>query len=331
MNDLAVLIQGFFTDRLPNQRGASPQTIASYRDAVKLLLVFAAEHHSTRVDALNAGHIDAETVAAFLAHPENDRGNSVATRNARLAAIRSLFRYAAIRLPEHSLDIARVLDIPNKRTDKRIVDYLNDEQVAVLVAAPDASTWTGRRDRLIMAFMAQTGLLASETVAVRVQDVRTGASPYVECVGKGRKHRTTPLDPVLARQIEAWTAENCLPDVDPVFPAAHGGHLTRNGLWRIVVRHGEAVAGKPGMVGVPVTPHVLRHAAAMRLLHAGIDVATIAMRLGHERLDTTLIYLHADLERKQQAFDQTAPPGVPPGRYAPTPEILEFLAGRGSG
>jgi site-specific recombinase XerD len=169
VNDLAALIQGFFADRFPNQRGASPQTIASYRDAVKLLLVFTAGHHRKRVDALEVRHIDAATVGAFLAHLENDRGNSVATRNARLAAIHSLFRYAAIRLPEHALDIARVLDIPNKKTDKTIVDYLDDDQAAVLIAAPDGSTWAGRRDQLILAFMAQTGLRASETVAARVQ------------------------------------------------------------------------------------------------------------------------------------------------------------------
>lgn len=326
MNALPKLIQRFFTERLPSHRGASPNTIASYRDAIKQLLIFAAENHHKTVDALTLSDLGADTVTAFLTHLENDKHNTPATRNTRLSAIHSLFRYAAINHPEHAAFIARVLDIPAKKGHKRTIDYLREDQAQMLLAAPDPDTWTGRRDRLLMGFMIQTGFRATETVSATLADVHLGPCSWIQCTGKGRKQRTTPLDAGIADQISAWTSQNHLSEPAPLFGTRQGDPLTRNALWRLVTKHANSVADRPEMATKHVTPHVLRHTAAMRLLHGGVDLATIALWLGHEQIETTYVYLHADLERKQAALDQTAPLRVPPGRYQPSPDILTFLA-----
>jgi site-specific recombinase XerD len=326
VNPLPALIQQFFTDWLPNQRRASPNTICAYRDTFKLLLGFAAQHHRTSADRLGFDQLDAATITAFLTHLETDRGNSPATRNARLAAIHALFRHAARQAPEHADTIARVAAIPPKRTDTRIVGYLNDGQVKLLLDTPDPDTWTGRRDRLLLAFMAHTGLRATETADARIDHIHPGPAPYIHTRGKGRKDRTTPLTPELAAHLAQWAADNGLAGPAPLFPTRSGAPLTRNGIWKLVNKHAAAsAADHPDLATAHITPHVLRHSAAMRLLHAGIDIATIALWLGHENPDTTLTYLQADLERKQHALEQSAPPGVTAGRYKPQPNILAFL------
>lgn len=327
MNVLPALIQSFFTERLPSQRGASPNTIASYRDTVKQLLTFAGTRHRKRVDALTLADLAADTITAFLTDLEDSRNVSTSTRNARLAAIHSLFRYAAVKHPEHASLLAQVLDIPAKKCGRRTVDYLREHQVRTLLDAPNLDTWTGSRDRLLMGFMIQTGFRATETVTTTIDDTHLGPSSWVKCRGKGRKERSTPLDATIADHIRDWVIRNNLSTTDPLFLTRQGAALSRNALWRLIAKHAASVADKPEMATAHVTPHVLRHTAAMRLLQAGVDLATIALWLGHEQIETTYVYLHADLERKQAALDHTAPVGVAPGRYKPDPDILAFLTG----
>lgn len=327
MNVLPALIQSFFTQRLPSHRGASPNTIASYRDTIKQLLTFAATRHCKRIDALTLPDLAADTISAFLTDLQNSRDLTTSTRNARLAAIHSLFRFAAVKHPEHAYLIAQVLDIPAKKGGRRIIDYLREDQVRALLDAPNSATWTGSRDRLLMGFMIQTGLRATETITTTISDIHLGACSWVKCLGKGRKERSTPLDATIADQVQDWVLRNNLSPTDPLFLTRQGVALSRNALWRLVAKHAASVADKPQMATAHVTPHVLRHTAAMRLLQAGVDLATIALWLGHEQIETTYVYLHADLERKQAALDHTAPTNVAPGRYKPAPDILEFLTG----
>lgn len=322
MTAVVTTVQAFFTNRLASQRQASSHTVAAYRDAVRMLLLFASTKASKKVSRLDFADLDATTVAAFLDHLERDRGNSVRSRNARLAAIHSLFTFAALHHPEHSDDIARVLAIPAKRTDHRIVEFLTDEEAKELLAQPDSSTRTGRRDHTMLHLAVQTGLRASELTALRRGDIHLGTGPHVSCMGKGRKRRITPLTAETVGLLHTWMAERGGGADDVLFPTNRGAALSHDALAQRLATY---VARCPRLAGRNVTPHVLRHTAAMRLLHAGVDIAVIALWLGHESVATTQIYLRADMELKQRALDRTAPTGVRAGRYRPTDRLLLFL------
>ena len=326
MTAIAATVQAFFTDRLTRQRQASPHTIAAYRDTLRMLLAYAAPRTGKPPSCLDFADLDAPLIGAFLDHAEHDRGNSVRTRNARLAAIRSLFSYAALSHPEHAASIARVLAIPAKRARHTIVTFLTEPEADALLAAPDPATRTGRRDRAWMLLAIQTGLRASELTGLTCQDVHLGTGPYVACHGKGRKDRITPLTPATVTTTGAWLTERAAGPGDPLFTTIRGGPMSSDALQQRLALHTSAAARTcPSLASKTISPHVLRHTAAMRLLHAGNDITVIALWLGHESVTTTQIYLEADMELKQRALDRTTPPGTEPGRFQPGDTLLAFL------
>jgi integrase/recombinase XerD len=323
---LAPVLQAFFTDRLTRQRHASGQTIAAYRDTWRLLLRFAAGRTGKQPGQLDIADLDAPLIGSFLDHLEHVRGNSPRTRNARLAAVRSLFSYAALRHPEHADSIARVLAIPAKKFDKALVTWLTEPEVNALLAAPDKTTWAGRRDHAMLALAAQTGLRVSELTGLTCGDVHLGAGPHVSCHGKGRKQRITPLTKNTITVLRAWLAGRHHDPGQPLFPNRTGGRLSRDAVEKRLAQHvTTASAARPSLAAKHVTAHTLRHTAAMRLLHAGVDTSVIALWMGHEQADTTQIYLHADLELKEKALAKTTPANTKPGRYQPPDQLLAFL------
>ena len=324
--EFPALLQAFFTDRLVQQRRASPHTIAAYRNTFRLLLRFAATRLGRAASALVLAELDAPFVSAFLDHLERERGNSARSRNARLAALHAFFRYVALAEPAYALHCQRVLAIPSKRFERGLVEFLGAEEVEALLAVPDPATWIGRRDRALLLVAIQTGLRVSELSALRRHDVTVGSGAHVRCHGKGRKLRCTPLRRDVARLLEAWLRERP-PDPDaPVFASARGGRLSADAVERLVAKH--AAAAAPccrSLTGKRVTPHTLRHTAAMRLLQHGVDRSVIALWLGHESIETTQMYLHADLRLKEQALARIASSGLAPGRYQPGDTLLTFL------
>ncbi|MDT5059375.1 MAG: integrase/recombinase XerD [Mycobacterium sp.] len=328
MSPLAPVLQAFFTDRLITQRDSSPRTIAAYRDTFRLLLGFAHEQTGKQPFELDIDHLDAPLIGAFLTHLERDRGNSARTRNARLGAIHSFYRYAALEHPEHAHTIARVMAIPTKRYERSIVCYLDDTEVTALLAAPDQATWLGRRDRALLALMIQTGVRVSELVGLRVRDVQLGTGRHVRVLGKGRKRRATPLTGEVATLLRAWITERGGQPDDPLFPTRQSGPLSRFTVGLLIGKHADTAAlDCPSLKAKRITPHVLRHTAAMAWRTKGVDLATIALLLGHESVQTTQIYEHADPALKEQAIARTAPIGVKPGRYRPPDALLAFLEG----
>jgi integrase/recombinase XerD len=323
---IAATMQAFFTERLIAQRRASPHTITAYRDTWRLLLGFAAQRTRTPPCRLDIADLDAPMISAFLDHLEHQRGNTIRSRNARLAAIHSLFSFAALRHPEHAADIARVLAIPPKRSDQTIVTFLTSTETEALLAAPDRATRTGRRDHAWILLAIQTGLRASELTSLNCGDVHLGAGAYVACHGKGRKNRITPLTPGTVTTLRAWLAERAGTPDDPLFTTIRGGPMSRDALQQRLTLYATAARRTcPTLTSKNVTPHVLRHSAAMALLHAGTDITVIALWLGHESVTTTQIYLQADMTLKQQALDRTTPPASIPGRYKPPDQLLAFL------
>ncbi len=326
MSALAPTLQAFFTDRLIAQRRASAHTIAAYRDTLRLLLAFAAHQTGKQPSRLDIDDLDAPLIGAFLDHLERDRHNSARTRNARLAAIRSLFKYAALRHPEHAATIARVLAIPPKRFERALVTWLTETETDALLAAPGRDTWTGRRDHAMLLLAAQTGLRASELIGLRCGDVALGVGAHVTCVGKGRKQRITPLTKQTVAVLRVWLAERSGRPDQPLFPSRTGGPLSRDAIEHRIAKHvGTATQACASLQAKTITAHVLRHTAAMRLLHAGVDTSVIALWLGHEQIETTQIYLHADMALKEAALARTTPPNTPPGRYHPPDTLLAFL------
>lgn len=326
MTALAPSMQSYFTDRLIGQRQASPNTIAAYRHTFRLLLGFATERTSKPPSALDIADLDAWLIAAFLDHLQAGRGNTIATRNNRLAAIHSLFAYLALHHPEHADTIGRVLAIPAKRTERNLLTYLTDPEVDALLAACDQATWTGRRDHAMLALTIQTGLRISELISLNCQHITLTTGANVHTIGKGRKTRRTPLIPVTKTVLKAWLHERAGAPEDPLFPTRTGKRLSRDAVeHRLAIHLNSAASDCPSIATKHVTMHTLRHTAAMRLLLAGNDITTIALWLGHEQISTTNIYLHADMTHKQQAIDRARPIAAKPGRYRPADTLLAFL------
>lgn len=325
MSPLAPLLESFFTQRLLTQRNASPNTIAAYRDTFRLLLTFAHRHTGKTPSRLDIADIDGALIGAFLDYLERDRGCSKRTCNARLTAIRSLFQYASYEHPEHAATIQRVLAIPPKRTHHPQLTFLTEAEVDALLADPDRSTPLGRRDHALLLLAIQTGLRVSELTALRRQDVHLDTGAYVTCVGKGRKQRSTPLTQQTVAVLRDWLRRPGA-QTDPLFPGPAGNALGRDAVRRLVTRHvNNAALHCRSLASKRVSPHTLRHTAAMRLLQAGVDTSVIALWLGHEQPRTTLIYLHADLRLKERALERTAPPNTKPGRYRAPDALLAFL------
>jgi integrase/recombinase XerD len=328
MSLLAPALQAFFTERLITQRNSSPQTIAAYRDTFRLLLCFAREQTAKQPFELDLDDLDAPLIGAFLAHLEQARGNSPRTRNARLGAIHSFYRFAALEHPEHAHTIARVMAIPTKRHERNTVSYLDLDEIKAMLAAPDRETWLGRRDHALLVLMIQTGVRVSELVGLRVCDAHLGTGAHIQITGKGRKKRATTLTGETVAIVRQWLTERRGEPADPLFPTRQGRPLSRYTVGVVVSKHAAtAAASCPSLTAKRVTPHVLRHTNAMLLRAKGVDIATIALWLGHESTQTTHIYEHADPALKEQAIARTAPLGAKPGRYRPSDALLAFLEG----
>lgn len=320
------LLEAFFTERLMHQRQASEHTIASYRDTFCLIFSFALQQLKKAPSELSIEDLNAPFIVEFLHHLEEERKNSSRTRNVRLAAIHSFFKYIALREPKHSALIQRVLAIPSKRYTRKAIEFLTRQEIDALLAAPDQNTWTGRRDQTLLLLAVQTGLRVSELIALQRQDVVIGTRGHVRCIGKGRKERCVPLRKETLKALKSWLEENKSSPNDRVFTNARGGSLSRDGVEYLLAKH-LSVARKqcPSLEKKPVSPHVLRHSAAMDLLNHGVDRTVIALWLGHESVETTQIYIHASLELKEKALARTAPLDVQPGRYRPDDKLLRFL------
>jgi len=326
MTLIAPTLQAFFTDRLGQQRQASPRTVAAYRDTLKLLFRFVHEQTGKLPSQLDWDDLDATMISAFLNHLESERHNSTRTRNVRLTAIRSLFSYAALRHPEHALLIQRVLAIPPKRFDKRIVTFLSAVEVDALVAAPDQARWEGRRDRVLMLLAIQTGLRVSELTGLNCNDITLGSGASVRCEGKGRKQRSVPLTAQVAALVQVWLNERAGRPSDPLFPTRTGRRLSRDAVALRVSTHAATAAERcPSLLGKRIHPHVMRHSCAMQLLQAGVDTSVIALWLGHAGVRSTDPYVHADMSIKEKALALTTPAEARPGRYRPPDKVLAFL------
>lgn len=322
------LVQRFFTQRLLEQQGLSVHTVASYRDTFRLLLGFATQHLGRAPSKLLIEELDASFVEKFLRHLEQSRGNSVRTRNTRLAAVHAFFHFVAINEPALILQCQRILAIPAKRCEHGPVAFLTEDEAAALVAAPDCRTWIGSRDRTLLLVAVQTGLRNSELTSLKRQDVALGTGAHVRCLGKGRKMRCTPLRPDVIAILKAWLLLQPGEPGDPVFPSSRGGHLSADALQRLVSRHAATACQTcPTLKEKSVTPHTLRHAAAMSLLQHGVDLSVIALWLGHESSETTQIYLHADMQLKERALAHANASGLAPTRYKPPDPLLAFLEG----
>jgi site-specific recombinase XerD len=326
MTALAPALEAFFTRRLISEKGVSPHTIAAYRDTFRLLLRFAHEQTGKQPAALEFEDLDAPLIAAFLDHLEHQRGNTPRTRNARLAAIHSMFRYAALRHPEHAGLISRVIAVPTKRFERAIVTYLTPDEVDALLAAPNRERWIGRRDHALLTLAIQTGLRVTELTTLRNQDVHLTTGPHIQVVGKGRKQRATPLTSQTVAVLREWMQERGGQGDQPLFPTSRGRALSRDAIALLVAKHAITASRRcPTLTNKKVSPHVLRHTAAMNLLHAGVDSTVIALWLGHESVEATQIYLHADMAIKERALARTTPPDTAPGRYRPPDRLLAFL------
>jgi integrase/recombinase XerD len=325
--DLGPLVEAFFCKRLISQRRASPHTIASYRDTFRLLLAFAQKRLSRAPSQLELKDISPSLVSDFLDHLEATRGNRARTRNLRLTAVRSFFRFAALEAPDHGGVIKRVLAIPNKRCQRPLIGFLTRPEIEALLAAVDCRTWIGRRDYAFLLVAMQTGLRLSEITAVRREDIILGPGAHIYCVGKGRKERGTPITKVARRVLQAWMKEPWPIERVFLFPSISGGRLSADAVQDLVNKHVAAARMKcPSLEKKRVTPHVLRHTAAMELLQAGVDRSMIALWLGHESVETTQIYLNANLALKEEILAKINPVNGKPGRYRPTDRVLSFLS-----
>jgi integrase/recombinase XerD len=320
------LLESFFTKRLIAQRRASPHTIASYRDTFHVLLQFTQRELGKAASQITLEDLNAQMIGAFLDDLENSRHNGVRSRNLRMTVIRSFFRYAALEAPQHSGLIQRVLAIPNKRQERRLVSFLTRLEIDALLAAPKRNTWLGRRDHALLLMAIQTGLRLSELTALRQQDIVLGKGAHVRCEGKGRKERCTPLTKSTVTVIAEWIREQGEHSTRILFPNARGGRLSADTVQYLVAKYAAVARLTCSTLSTKrLSPHVLRHTAAMELLQAGVDRAVIALWLGHESVETTQIYLDADLALKERALSKTAPIDVKGVRYRPDDELLAFL------
>lgn len=328
MSLVAPLLEAFFTERLLRQRRASPHTVAAYRDTFRLLLRYAQGRLGKAPSVLPLSVLDAPLIGAFLDHLETQRRNSPRTRNARLAAIHSFFQYAALRVPELGGMIQRVLALPQKRFDRNLVRFLTRPEIEALLGAPDHNTWLGRRDHTLLLVAVQTGLRVSELTALRCEDVTLGHGAHARCHGKGRKERCTPLSRQVTDGLRAWLRERNPAPFDPLFPSLRGGSLSRDAVEKLVAKHAVTARARcPSLAHKRVTPHLLRHTTAVCLLQAGVDRSVIALWLGHEQIETTQMYLDADLAMKERALAKTAPLPRYAARYKPSDALLAFLQG----
>lgn len=326
MTTLTAELQTYFSVFARTQRDLSEHTIAAYRDTWRILLIFLADQTSTKVERIDFDHLTTANITAFLDYLEHDRGNSVATRNARLTAIRAVLSHALPGQLEHAATISSVLAIPPKRHPKPMLEFLTPDEADALIAAPDRTGWTGRRDHALLVLAIQTGLRTSELRALTITDIHLGTGANVTCTGKGRRARATPLTPTTTATMTPYLAERRSHPGDALFCGPHGQPLSADALeHRLRIHTATAAALCPSLADKHITMHTLRHTAAMNLLAAGVDISVIALWLGHQRTASTDDYLHADMHIKQAAIDRTRPAHTTPGTYQPEPDILAWL------
>jgi len=326
-SSLPRLVERFFSERLIRQQHVSAHTVASYRDTFRLLLSFAAEQRRTPPSNLELTEIDAPLISAFLDHLQTKRAVSTRTRNLRLTGIRSFFRFVAFEEPAHSAHIQRVLAIPGKRGDKKMVDFLTRLEINALLDAPDRTTWIGRRDQALLLMAVQTGLRLSELISLKRESVVFGAGAHVRCLGKRRKERCTPLSRQLIATLQSWIKEPPPHGTDALFPSVRGRHLSADAVQYLLSKYAEiARASCASLRTKRISPHVLRHTAAMELLQSGVDCSVIALWLGHESMETTQVYLHAHLALKEAALAKIKPHRHRASRrYRPPDRLMHFL------
>lgn len=327
MNTLAIHLQTYFTVFAHSQRDLSAHTISAYRDTWRMLITFLTTKTSISADRIDLDQINAENITAFLDHLEAERGNSIATRNARLAAIRAVLTHALPTHLEHAGTITRVLAIPPKRHPKPTLEFLTPAESDALTAAPDTTRWTGRRDHALLVLAIQTGLRISELTSLTCTDINLDAGAHVTCTGKGRRARATPLTSATAAVLTGYLTERQNRPGQALFCGPHGQQLSRDALEHRLKIHAAAAATTcTSIADKHVTMHTLRHTAAMNLLTHGVDISVIALWLGHQHTQSTDAYLHADMAIKQAAIDRTRPANTEPGTYHPEPDILAWLS-----
>lgn len=328
MTPVTRVLQSFFTDYVHTQRSLSANTIASYRDTWKLLIKHITVETGVATDRIQLENLTRATVTGFLAYLRDERHNTAATRNHRLTAIRALLAYALPDHPEHADHIRQILTIRPSRTTRPTLAYFTEEETEELLAAPDATTWIGRRDHTMLALTLSTGLRISELIALKTTHVHTGTSAFVQCEGKGRKHRATPISNEVRDLARAYLDERSTHPGTVLFPGPHGRALSRDAIEARLKIHVRTAATRcPSLTTKQVSWHTLRHTTAMNLLHAGVDITVIALWLGHEQTSTTDIYLHHDMATKKAALELTRPPQVEAGTYTPAPDVLAWLDG----
>lgn len=321
-----VLLTRFFSQRLIQQRHASPHTISSYRDTFRLLLQFTKVRLSKEPCNLDWEDIDAQLISNFLDDLQKTRGIGARSRNLRLTAIRSFYRHVAFELPDRTEQCQCILAIPCKCYTQKQIHYLSRQEIDALLAAPDLKTWSGRRDHAWLMLAIQTGLRLSELTGLKPEDTHLGVGPYVHVLGKGRKERCTPLTKQTVAILQAWLKEPVLGGGQFLFPNRRGGRLSNDGGQYLLAKHVTTAAKVcSSLRNKRVSPHVLRHTAAMELLQAGVDTTVIALWLGHESVETTHIYLEAYLAMKQKALAKTQPHEGSTSVYKPDDSLIAFL------
>jgi site-specific recombinase XerD len=325
---LASILEGFFIERLMNQKRVSIETVLSYRDTFRLLLKYAQRELGKTPSKLLLEDLDTSLICKFLNHLEEERHNTPRTRNHRLAAIRSFFNYASFQEPQLSSHIQRVLAIPTKRYHKREIDFLTVDEVDAILDAIDRSSWIGRRDHALISLAIHTGMRVSELINLCCSDVTLGGSAYVHCTGKGRKDRSMPLGKTVSEVIEHWLGERAAKPSVPLFPTRQGNKLSRDTVEYILSKYA-SLAGQrcPSLLKKHVRPHVLRHTAAVHLLQSGVDLSVIALWLGHESLESTQAYMSSDLTQKIKILEKTLPISAKPVTFKPDDKLIEFLKG----
>jgi site-specific recombinase XerD len=323
---IAPLLQKFFVEYLSTQKRVSPETVSSYRDTFRILLHFMKEKHRIEPTRLRISDLSVSIVLSFLDHLEEDRKNSIRSRNLRLAAIRSFFRVVALYDPTSVNQASSVLAIPLKRCDKPLVNCLSRDEIDSLLAAPDLTQFTGRRDHALLLTLYNSGARASELIGLKQSQVSFGTCSFLSLHGKGRKERSIPLWSKTSSALQSWFAEISHWSSEYAFPNASGQKLTRNGLDYILQRAVQIASLKcSSLAERRVTPHMVRHSTASHLLQSGVDLSVIALWLGHESVETTHVYLEADLQTKERALSKVAPAGLDVPRFKPDDEVLAFL------
>jgi integrase/recombinase XerD len=326
LGNLAKYIELFFVDYLINQKSVSTHTVASYRDTFSLLLAFIQTNLGQMPDTLDIEFIDSEMIVKFLNYLEVERGVTARTRNQRLAGLRSFYRYLNIKCPHLSHHIQQILAIPQKRYEPALITFLDETEIDALLNSPDQSTPMGRRDFTLILFLLQTGLRVSEIVSVKCSDVKLSSTSYVTCLGKGRKKRSTPLTKRTAKILKKWLSEHVIEGDKFIFQNARGEQFSVDGIQYLLTKYTQAASKScPSLGRKKVSPHVIRHTTAMNLLSAGVDIMTIALWLGHESIETTKLYLAADMKMKEEALKKVNPTNKSNFRYKPNNKILRFL------